>query len=122
MSVAACLLLYSVVVLVVGPPALCRLTQTGYASRLGVAAWMTAIGSVLLSWVAASMFALAELVQILAHGSHPSVSHGCGRVAARQVRILSSASPRRPGGPAPGHTADGSSATGQTAARGHHEQ
>jgi beta-lactamase regulating signal transducer with metallopeptidase domain len=67
-SVAACLLLYSMVVLVVGPPVLRRLTQTGYAPRLGVAAWMTAIGSVLVSWAAATLFALADLVH---HWNHP---------------------------------------------------
>jgi beta-lactamase regulating signal transducer with metallopeptidase domain len=61
-SVGACLLLYSVVVLLVGPPVLRRLTRPGYSPRLGAAAWMTPIGSVLASWGAATMFALADFV------------------------------------------------------------
>jgi Zn-dependent protease with chaperone function len=67
-SVAACLLLFSFVVLAVGPPVLRRLTQTGDCPRLGVAAWMTAIASVLVSWAAATMFTLADLVH---HWNHP---------------------------------------------------
>ena len=68
MSVAACLLLFSFAVLAVGPPVLRRLTQTGDSPRLGVAAWMTAIASVLVSWAAATMFTLADLVH---HWNHP---------------------------------------------------
>jgi Zn-dependent protease with chaperone function len=66
-SVAACLLLYSLVVLLVGPPVLQRLTQPGYSPRLGAAAWMTAITSVLVSWAAATIFALADLAH---HWNH----------------------------------------------------
>lgn len=68
MSVAACLLLFSFVVLAVGPPVLRRLTQTGDSPRLGVAAWLTAIVSVLVSWVAATLFTVADLVH---HWNHP---------------------------------------------------
>jgi beta-lactamase regulating signal transducer with metallopeptidase domain len=67
-SVAACLLLFSFAVLAVGPPVLRRLTQTGDAPRLGVAAWMTAIASVLVSWAAATTFTLADVVH---HWNHP---------------------------------------------------
>jgi beta-lactamase regulating signal transducer with metallopeptidase domain len=67
-SVAACLLLFSFGVLAVGPPVLRRLTQTGDAPRLGVAAWMTAIASVLVSWAAATTFTLADVVH---HWNHP---------------------------------------------------
>jgi beta-lactamase regulating signal transducer with metallopeptidase domain len=67
-TVAVCLLLYSLVVLMAGPPVLRRLTQTGDAPQLGVAAWVTAIGSVLLSWVAAMVLALADLAH---HWRHP---------------------------------------------------
>ncbi|MET0994241.1 MAG: M56 family peptidase, partial [Mycobacterium sp.] len=67
MSVAACLLLFSFVVLAVGPPVLRRLTQTGDSPRLGVAAWMAAIVSVLVSWVAATLFTVADLVH---HWNH----------------------------------------------------
>lgn len=62
MSIAACLLLYSLVVLLVGPPVLRRLTHSGQAPRLGVAAWLTAIVSVLGSWIAALVVAVVEAV------------------------------------------------------------
>lgn len=68
MSVAACLLLFSFVVLAVGPPVLRKLTQTGDTPLLGVAAWMTAIVSVLVSWAAAMMFTFADLAH---HWHHP---------------------------------------------------
>jgi Zn-dependent protease with chaperone function len=69
-SIGACLLLYSLVVLVVGPPLLRRLTGSGHAPHLGVAAWLTAIGSVLLSWAAALLFTVVEVVR---RGNHPGV-------------------------------------------------
>ncbi|WP_068163717.1 M56 family metallopeptidase [Rhodococcus phenolicus] len=62
MNVATCLLLYSFVVAVLAPPLLVRLTHRGVAPRLGVTAWMAALGSVVLSWVAAGAFVAAELV------------------------------------------------------------
>jgi len=67
MTIAACLLLYSLVVLWVGPPILRGLTRSGYSPSLGAAAWMTAIGSVLVSWLAAMTFTLADLVH---HWNH----------------------------------------------------
>lgn len=79
MSIAACLLLYSLAVLLVGPPILRGLTRSGYSPRLGVAAWMTAIGSVLVSWVAATTFTLADLVH---HWNHS------GSVLAHCLEIL----------------------------------
>jgi len=63
MSAAACLLLYSFTVAVLGPRLLTRLTHAGVAPRLGVAAWLAAIGSVLASWAAAAGFLLAELLR-----------------------------------------------------------
>ena len=78
MSVAACLLIYSLVMLIGGPPLLRRLTRPGYSPRLGSAAWMTAIGSVLVSWTAATAFALADLVH---HWSYPgSVLAHCAAI------------------------------------------
>lgn len=59
MSVAACLLLYGVAAGVLAPRLLIRLTRGGVAPRLGVTAWLAAIGSVAGSWVAATGF-LAE--------------------------------------------------------------
>ncbi|MGH3677660.1 MAG: M56 family metallopeptidase [Mycobacterium sp.] len=70
MSIAACLLLYSVAVTVVGPPLLRRLTRGGHAPRFGVAAWLTAIGSVLISWVAA---AALIIVDVIGHWHHRGV-------------------------------------------------
>lgn len=63
MSVAACLLLYSFAVAVLGPRLLVRLTRAGVAPRLGAAAWLAAIGSVVLSWAAAGGFLVGELVR-----------------------------------------------------------
>ena len=67
MIIAACLLLYCLLVLVAGPPLLSRLTQGGQAPRLGVAAWITAISSVLISTAAAVVVVGA---QIVAHWDH----------------------------------------------------
>ncbi|MGH3908570.1 MAG: M56 family metallopeptidase [Pseudonocardiaceae bacterium] len=63
MSVAACLLLYSFAVAVLAPRLLVRLTHAGTAPRLGVAAWLAAIGSVVGSWAVAAAFLAAELVR-----------------------------------------------------------
>ncbi|WP_216214743.1 M56 family metallopeptidase [Amycolatopsis aidingensis] len=64
MSVAACLLLYSLTVAALGPRLLTRWTRTGVAPRLGVLAWLAAIASVPASWAAAALFLVIEL----AHG------------------------------------------------------
>ncbi|OLT41777.1 hypothetical protein BJF85_05120 [Saccharomonospora sp. CUA-673] len=64
MSIAACLLLYSLVVAVLGPRLLTRWTRTGMAPRLGVAAWLAAIVSVPAAWVAAALFLVIELAQV----------------------------------------------------------
>ena len=62
MSIAACLLLYSFAVAVFAPRLLPRWTRAGAAPRLGVTAWLVAIGSVLASWAAAAVFLVLELV------------------------------------------------------------
>jgi Zn-dependent protease with chaperone function len=69
-TVAAGLVLYSLVVLVVGPSVLSNLTRAGHLPRLGVAAWLAAIGSVLVSWLAATVLALADLAH---HWQQPGV-------------------------------------------------
>jgi Zn-dependent protease with chaperone function len=61
MSVAVCLLLYSFTVAVLGPRLLTRLTRAGVAPRLGVVAWLVAIGSVVGSWAIAVAFLAVEL-------------------------------------------------------------
>jgi Zn-dependent protease with chaperone function len=62
-SIAACLLLYSLAVAVLGPGLLARVTRAGIAPRLGVAAWLAAIGTIVLSWAAAAALATAELIR-----------------------------------------------------------
>ena len=63
MSVASCLLLYSVAVAVLAPALLARLTRGGLVPRLGVTLWVTAMVSVVASWVAVTGFLLADLVR-----------------------------------------------------------
>lgn len=63
MSIAFCLLLYSFAVSVLGPPVLRRLTGAGHVPRLGVAAWLTAIASVVLTWVTAGVLVVADVAR-----------------------------------------------------------
>ncbi|WIX79234.1 M56 family metallopeptidase [Amycolatopsis carbonis] len=63
MSAAACLLLYSFATAVLAPRLLVRLTHAGVAPRLGVAAWLAAIGSVVGSWAVAAGFLAGELLR-----------------------------------------------------------
>lgn len=52
MSITICLVVYGLMVAVVGPPVLVRLTRRGIAPWLGVSAWLVAIAAVLLAWTA----------------------------------------------------------------------
>ncbi|RVW07170.1 M56 family peptidase [Prescottella agglutinans] len=61
MSAALCLLSYAAIVAVAAPRVLTRLTRRGIAPRLGVVAWIAAIGSVVASSVAATTVAVADL-------------------------------------------------------------
>jgi len=63
MSIAVCLVLYSLAVAIVGPPLLRRLTRDGLLPRLGVAAWLSAIGSVLITWLAVAGLLIFEVVR-----------------------------------------------------------
>jgi Zn-dependent protease with chaperone function len=67
MSLAVCLLAYTLVVMVVGPPLLARATRAGVAPRLGMAAWIAAMAGVLGFWVAAVGLLGDELVQAWGH-------------------------------------------------------
>ncbi len=67
MITAAVLLLYSALVIVAGPPLLRRLSADNQTPRWGVAAWLTAIGTVLISWAAA---VVAVVIQIFGHWEH----------------------------------------------------
>lgn len=62
MTVAACLLLYSVAVIVFGPPVLGFLTRSGHAPRSGVAAWLIAIGSVVLTWLTVVVLVIVDVI------------------------------------------------------------
>lgn len=62
MSVAVCLLAYSMVVAVFGPPLVSSLTATGAAPRLGVGVWLTMMASVLAAWVGAVVLSVADIV------------------------------------------------------------
>jgi len=62
-TVATCLLLYSLAVVVFVPRLLAPLTRSGAAPRLGVAVWLSAIGSVLAAWLAAAGFLLWEVAR-----------------------------------------------------------
>ena len=62
MSLAAGLLLYSVVVLLAGPPLLRVLTRTGQAPRWGAAAWLVAIASVLATWLVSAVLVVVDEV------------------------------------------------------------
>ncbi|GFG67752.1 hypothetical protein MKUB_52420 [Mycobacterium kubicae] len=68
MSTAICLLVYSLAVLLAGPPLVNALARDGYAPRLGVAAWLVAIGTVLLTW---SNAAGIITVEVAGHWEYP---------------------------------------------------
>ncbi|MGI8868387.1 MAG: hypothetical protein ACR2F6_05925 [Mycobacteriales bacterium] len=55
MTVAVCLLAYSLLVLAIGPRLLRRSTATGHAPRAGILAWQAASWSVIGSWVLAGL-------------------------------------------------------------------
>jgi Zn-dependent protease with chaperone function len=63
MSVAICLLVYSLAVIVLTPRLLIGMTRRGIAPGLGVAVWLTGIGSVVVSWAGATAFLAADLAR-----------------------------------------------------------
>jgi Zn-dependent protease with chaperone function len=63
MSVAICLLLYSFAVATLSPWVLLRLTRAGSVPRLGVVAWLTAMVSVVASWVTATALLIVSLAR-----------------------------------------------------------
>ncbi|MCH9728553.1 MAG: M56 family metallopeptidase [Actinomycetia bacterium] len=74
MIIAACLLLYSLLVVVAGPPLLRRLTRGGQAPRLGVAAWLAAISTALISTAAAVVAVGAQVIGQWNHRQYLIVS------------------------------------------------
>ncbi len=82
MIVTACLVLYSLLVILTGPSLLRRLTRHPQNPVLGVAAWLTAIVTVLISWAAAL---IVLLVQIAGHWDHrPHLLASC----VAQLRVI----------------------------------
>lgn len=75
MSLAVCLLFYSLAVAVLAPDALLRATRSGSAPRMGIAVWLLATGSVPAAWIAAAGLVGTELV--LANGDLGAVLAGC---------------------------------------------
>ncbi|WP_253805108.1 MULTISPECIES: M56 family metallopeptidase [Nocardia] len=70
MSVAVCLLAYSMIVAVLSPALLVRSTRAGRRPRLSLVAWVSAIGSVLVSWAAAVVFVVIDVVRDLLAEQH----------------------------------------------------
>lgn len=62
MNIAAGLLIYSVVMVPLAPRLLSALTRGGSAPRFGVAAWLTAIVSVLATWIAIPVLVIGDVV------------------------------------------------------------
>jgi uncharacterized membrane protein/Zn-dependent protease with chaperone function len=74
-SVVVGLLLYSMAMLVAAPPLLRAMTCSGNAPRLGVVTWLSAIGTVVGSWVATSVMVIIE---VISHWTHPrTVAASC---------------------------------------------
>ena len=83
-SVVVGLLLYSMAMLVAAPALLRALTYSGTAPRLGVATWLSAIGTVVGSWLAT---AVMVIVDVISHWTHPrTVAASC---LARLQRTIS---------------------------------
>lgn len=73
MSLAVCLVGYGLAVAVLAPDALLRATRNGAAPRLGIVAWVLAIGTVPAAWLGAAGLAGTEL----ARGDIEKVLTGC---------------------------------------------
>jgi Zn-dependent protease with chaperone function len=67
MSLAVCLLAYSLVVLVLAPPLLRRVAHEGAVPRLSIAAWLAAMASVLGAWLVVSVLLVVELARSWGH-------------------------------------------------------
>jgi Zn-dependent protease with chaperone function/uncharacterized membrane protein len=67
-SVVVGLLVYSTAMLVAAPPLLRALTCSGNAPRLGVVTWLSAIGTVIGSWLAT---AVMVVIEVITHWTHP---------------------------------------------------
>lgn len=75
MNIAAGLLIYSAVMVLVAPRLLGMLTRAGAAPRFGVAVWLTAIVSVLATWVAIPLLVIGDVV--FHNGQRSSLVNSC---------------------------------------------
>ncbi|MET7770653.1 M56 family metallopeptidase [Nocardia sp. NPDC005366] len=89
MNVALGLMLYGTVVALIGPPILRRLTRRGVAPRLGVTAWLVAIGGALGAWMLAAGLLVIEFAAIRRHPSE--ALHACYSVLSTPVHPPSAA-------------------------------
>jgi Zn-dependent protease with chaperone function len=83
MSTAAGLLLYAAALIWLGRPVLARITGGGMNPRLGVAAWLTAIGCVVAGWVGALGALLVDALNNLTNGTALTLCFGALRIADR---------------------------------------
>lgn len=79
MGVAICLFVYATGAAIFAPPLLRGLTADGAAPRLGVAAWLAVLVSVLGSWSVAIVFALGAVAVRVWHHPRVLVILGAGR-------------------------------------------
>ncbi|MEV0768588.1 M56 family metallopeptidase [Nocardia salmonicida] len=73
MSVAICLLLYSLVVTVLAPTVLTWSTRK-VGPRLSLVGWLSAIGSVVVAWAASIVFVIGDVVRDMVAEQHLSLS------------------------------------------------
>lgn len=62
MNAVVCLLGYELLLLLIGPTVLTRLTRGGQAPRAGVAAWLIAIVSAVLTWLAVAALVVLDVI------------------------------------------------------------
>ena len=74
MSVAICLLVYSLVVTVLAPSVLTRSTRSGVGPRLSLIAWLSAIGSAVVAWATSIVFLIGDVVRDMLAEQHLSLS------------------------------------------------
>lgn len=67
MSTAVCLLAYSMVVAVIGPPVLSKASASGAVPRLGITVWVIAIASVPAAWLGAVILFGVDLDRAWGH-------------------------------------------------------
>lgn len=82
MITAGFLALYSVVIMVAGPPLLRRTTRAGHTPRFAILVWVTAITSVLLCWPTATILVAIEL------GEHTTRPDGVVATCLQAVRAI----------------------------------